>query len=341
MQIEYLSGNDDASRWDAYVGTRTSTLTDLFAWHRVVRDAYGIDSHCLIAIEDGKIVGTLSQCEIKHPIFGHYLASAVFGTDGGLHYDSDTARDALVAESKALALRLKVAYMVIRTRGIALAGFHTDRRYRTALIDLEGTAESAWSRLPVKTRNQVRRGMKEGFTVASGADQLVPFYDVFHRHMRDLGSPAHSLRFYQSILCHLGNRAEFFVIRDGAMPVAGALLFWVNGTAMNYHTVALREFNKRCPNYLLYWRMIEASYAHGLRSFDMGRSETGSSQLKFKENWGAHEVGLNYNYFLAHSKEMPQLNPHNTKYRLAIACWKRLPLMVTRALGPHLISGIA
>jgi serine/alanine adding enzyme len=341
MHIEYLYENDAPERWDAYVGIRASTVTDLFAWRRVVRDAYGIASHFLTAIDNGHLVGTLSLYEIKHPVFGHYLTTAVFGTDGGLHYDSDSAREALVDEATALALRLGVAYLAIRSRVSELPGFLPDPRYRTAVIDLEGTPELLLKRLPVKTRNQMRRGMKEGFTVTTGADQLPSFYDVFHQHMRHLGSPAHSLRFYQAIMRHLGDRAELFVVRDGSALVAGALFFWVNGTAMNHHTVALRQYNARCPNYLLYWRMIEASYARGLHTFDMGRSEAGSSQLQFKRNWGAREVELNYNYFLAPDREPPQISHNNAKYRLAIACWRRLPLLVTRALGPHIISGIA
>jgi serine/alanine adding enzyme len=159
--------------------------------------------------------------------------------------------------------------------------------------------------------------------------------------MRDLGSPAHSMRFYESIVEHLGEHADFFVVRDGEKPVAGALLFRINGTAMNLHTVALRGFNPRCANYLLYWRMIEASCASGCRWLDLGRSEADSSNLRFKSNWGAQELALYYNYFLVKSKAVPYLHPRNPKFRLAIACWKRTPLFVTKRVGPHLIAGLA
>ena len=95
--------------------------------------------------------------------------------------------------------------------------------------------------------------------------------------MRDLGSPAHGARFYESIVEHLGEHADFLVVREGNALVGGALLFRLNGTAMNLQTVALRGCNRRCPNYLLYWKMIEASCAAGSRWLDMGRSEAGSS----------------------------------------------------------------
>jgi FemAB-related protein (PEP-CTERM system-associated) len=342
MRIAYVGEGDDLARWDEYVGPRTSAVTDLAGWRLVVRDAYGIGAHFLVALDnDERCVGALGLYQIRHPIFGHYLSTAVFGNDGGLHFDDSAARDALVAEAKALAVRLKVAYLVIRTRGAALDGFEVDRHYRTALVDLSGGADALWNRLPNKTRNQVRRGTKEGFTLHTGHSQMLAFFDVFHEHMRDLGSPAHSRRYYDAIVNHLGHCADFLVLRDGQQLAAGALLFWTNGTAMNSHTVALRRFNKRCPNYLIYWKMLEASVARGCTRFDMGRSEAGSSNLQFKSNWGTTELPLYYNYFLVTARTVPYVDPRNPKYRIAIAAWQKMPLALTRLLGPRLISGVA
>jgi FemAB-related protein (PEP-CTERM system-associated) len=341
MRVEYLGADGDASRWDGFVEPRASAVTDLFAWRHVVRETYGIASHFLIATDGTDVHGALGLYEVRHPMFGHYLSTAVFGTDGGLHATSAPAHEALIAEAKALAARLRVAYLAIRTRDAALPGFDTDTRYRTAIIALEGSADAAFKALPVKTRNQVRRGLKEGFTISAGHDQRAAFVDVFHRHMRDLGSPAHSPRYYDAIERYVGDRAEFLVVRDGATLVGGALVFRVNGTVTNHHTVTLRQFNRRCPNYLLYWHMLESGYQRGCRAFDMGRSEADSTQLKFKENWSPRVVPLFYNYHLVRAHQRPQLNPRNPKFRAAVAVWQRLPVAVTRVIGPRLISGLA
>ncbi len=344
MRIVFAGTGEMTERWAAYVGVRAPWVTDLLAWRRVVMEAYGIQSHLLAAMDGERIVGTLALFEIRHPIFGHYLATAVFGNDGGLYFDDAVARDALVAEARALAVRLGVAYLLIRTRELSLAGFQIDDHYRAAALDLEGGADAVWKRLPSKTRNQVRRGMTEGFTLATGLDQRDAFFGVFHAHMRALGTPAHSHAFYESVVRNLTDKADFLVVRDGDAHkslVAGALLFWSNGTATNYHTVALRKYNPRCPNYLLYWTMIQASCGRGCSQFDMGRSEVGSTNLDFKLNWGTRPVSLTYNYFLVKSKSVPYLDPRNPKYRVAIAAWRRLPLAVTKVLGAHLIRGLA
>lgn len=340
MQIVQLR-DDDAKQWDEYVRVRSGTVTDLYAWREIVRKVYGLRSHFLAAFEDNRIVGTLGLFEIKHPIFGHYLTTAVFGNDGGLHFDDAPARDALLAAARDLTDGVNAEYLLIRTRELELDGFRVDRNYRTAVIDLDGGNDAVWSRLPAKTRNQVRRGLKEGFTVETGHDQLEAFYRVFHQHMRDLGSPAHGRKYYKAILEQLGDCTDFLVVMDRDKAVAGALLFWMNETAMNYHTVSLREYNRRCPNYLLYWRMLEVSCKRGCTQFDMGRSRFDSSNLKFKQNWNPQEIALSYNYYLRKSKEVPNLDPRNPKYRVQIALWRKMPVFVTRALGPRLISGLA
>lgn len=338
--IQIRRGKDDA-RWDAYVAPRASAVTDLSAWRHVVFESDRLRSHFLAVEDEDQIVGALGLYEVRHPFFGKYLATAPFGNDGGLYFDSGEALELLLAEARRLADALAVDYLVVRCRELELPGFVPDHRYCTAVIDLEAGRDAVWEKtLRAKTRNQVRRGMKEGFTVHWGQDQLASFLDVFHTHMRDLGSPAHGLRFYSSVLKHLSEQAEFVVVREGEHPVAGALLFKHHGTATNHHTVALRSYNPRCPNYLIYWKMIEASCDQGLKRFDMGRSELVSSVLDFKKNWRPTIVPLVYNYYLRTINQPPYLDHDNPKYRLPIALWKRLPLPLTRAIGPRLISGL-
>lgn len=342
MRVIQIGQGDDLRSWDSYVEPLATAITDLSTWRSVIKNAYGLQSYFLAALDEGgRQVGALALYLADHLVFGRYLATAPFGNDGGFFFESPEARDSLAQAARQLADRLDVDYLVIRSRNHQLSGFAVDQRFATAVLDLQGGADAVWrERLKGKTRNQIRKGMKEGFSVTCGLDQAEAFYRVFHAHMRDLGSPAHGLRFYESIARLLGDRADFLVVRDGDEPAAGALLFRVNETAMNYHTVALRQYNRRCPNYLIYWTMIEQSCQRGCRWFDMGRSEKESSVLDFKMNWNPKVVPLNYNYYLRKLKKAPYLAPGNSKYRLAIAAWRRLPLFLTRSLGPRLISGL-
>ena len=75
-------------------------------------------------------------------------------------------------------------------------------------------------------------------------------------------------------------------------------------------------------------------------ALDMGRSEADSSNLKFKQNWPIELAPLRYNFYLRTLKDVPFMDPRNPKYRIPIAIWRKLPLAVTRNVGPLLIPGL-
>jgi hypothetical protein len=91
---------------------------------------------------------------------------------------------------------------------------------------------------------------------------------------------------------------------------------------------------------LLYWTCLEFATQKGYGTFDFGRSTRGEGTYKFKEQWGARPQPLYWHYWLRGGGELPQVNPSNRKYRLAIEVWKRLPLPVTRLLGPGIVRYI-
>ncbi len=342
VRIVPIETPEDERLWRTEVEPRATSVAETLAWRSVLRDAYGIRGHLFAALENGACTGALGLYEIRHPLFGHYLTTAPFATDGGFFANTPAARARLLEAARRLADRRDVEYLLIRTREAPLEGFDVERRYVTAVVDLDEPPETIWTtRIPAKTRNQVRKGRKSGFTVRTGAEHVDAFFRVFHRHMRDLGSPAHGRRFYRRVLAELPDRTEVIVVETGEEVVAGALVFYVNQTAMNLHAVALRKYSRLCPNYLMYWTMLERSHRAGCRWFDMGRSLEDSPQLAFKQNWNPRVIPLSYNYYLRQRREVPFVDPRNPTYGAAISAWRRLPLWATRALGPRLIRGLA
>jgi hypothetical protein len=51
-------------------------------------------------------------------------------------------------------------------------------------------------------------------------------------------------------------------------------------------------------------------------------------------------VQLHWHYWLASGGELPQLNPNNPKYRLAISVWQRLPVWLTKLMGPPIVRNL-
>ena len=85
---------------------------------------------------------------------------------------------------------------------------------------------------------------------------------------------------------------------------------------------------------LLYWSLMRRASARGITRFDFGRSKVGTGAYDYKRFWGFEPVPLRYQYRLIRGRTVPDLNPLNPKYRMMVACWRRLPLPVANTVGP-------
>ena len=90
----------------------------------------------------------------------------------------------------------------------------------------------------------------------------------------------------------------------------------------------------------MYWEVMRHAVTEGLTMFDFGRSKIGTGAHAFKKNWGFDPLPLHYVYQLAPGARLPEHNPLNPKYRMLIETWKRLPLPIANAIGPHIVRGL-
>ena len=49
---------------------------------------------------------------------------------------------------------------------------------------------------------------------------------------------------------------------------------------------------------------------------------------------------MHYEYRLVRGKRVPELNPLNPKYRMAIKLWQRMPLSLANRIGPHIARNL-
>jgi hypothetical protein len=95
-----------------------------------------------------------------------------------------------------------------------------------------------------------------------------------------------------------------------------------------------------CANVLLYWHMLRFAIERRFGAFDFGRSTPGEGTFHFKRQWGAEPHELVWEYWTAQGRSLPDLNPANPKFGLAISAWQRLPVAVATRLGPLIVRNI-
>ena len=91
------------------------------------------------------------------------------------------------------------------------------------------------------------------------------------------------------------------------------------------------------PNMFLYWKILCFAGERGFRLFDFGRSSIGSGTHRFKKQWGSQEVPLHWAYWVPDGAALPELNTENPRYQVAIRLWQKLPVSVTKLIGPRIV----
>jgi hypothetical protein len=89
-------------------------------------------------------------------------------------------------------------------------------------------------------------------------------------------------------------------------------------------------------NDFMYWDLMSHAAKAGFRTFDFGRSREGTGAYHFKRHWGFEPVPLPYQYVLSPGRRIPDVSPSNPRMRMAIKAWQRLPLPLTKLIGPTL-----
>lgn len=324
--------------WDEYVYRHPSAChSHLSAWRRVIQGSYHHRPFYLWAHENGQTKGILPLILIRSILFDRSLVSLPFLDDGGISADDDRTKSDLYHGALRLCEDHKVDFLDLRHRQLSGLDLPSHGRKVTLMLELSSDPERTWKRFDGNIRNKIQKALRSGLTASwNGAEGLADFYDVFATNMRDLGSPAHSRRFFAAILDEFSDSARLILVRKGSQTIGGGLCLLFRDTILTPWFSTRREYSSTCPNYLLNWEVIRWGCEKGYRRFDFGRSSPGSGTYRFKKQWGAVEEPLHWQCLKRKSDRTPLVDSDDPRYRWAIRIWKRLPLAVTKLIGPRL-----
>lgn len=318
-------------------------------WLDVLREAMGHHPIALVARDcpDGPIRGYLPLALVKSRLFGRHLVSLPYLNRAGVVAKDPATRAALIDTAVELADQHEVNYLELRHHTVtpehaALTHSKTDKA--RMVLDLPADHEALWKSLDAKVRNQVRKGEKAGLSIRWGSlDALEAFYEVFAVNMRDLGTPVYPRDLFASILRRFDDEAEIAVVEHAGEPVAAALLMHVAEGRQRITQVpsasSLRAFNHTNANMWMYHALLNRAIERGSVAFDFGRSTPDSGTWRFKKQWGAQPHPTTWQYHLRRG-ELDAMRPESPKMQRRIATWQKLPVWVTRWVGPAIVRGI-
>ena len=327
---------NEQQQWDSFVRAHPSSSPfHLLAWKKTLEESFGYRPQYLVARDtSGMIRAILPLFLVSNPILGKALISSPFAVYGGILADSDGARDTLYRHLKALGEELGVDYIELRNAWPEQCGGPPNVfRYVTFTQEPVPDETALLDSLPKKTRNMVRKSLKQPFRMEYNVRKVDRLDQVHSRNMRRLGTPNFPRKYFANVLANFGEMADVREVWLADQIMAVSLNFYYRGEMHTYHAAADTRFNALGPNTFMYFDHLRWAGQQGYRTFDFGRSKRGTGTFDFKGHWNTNMRELPYEIILVKRKEFPNFSPANPRFNLAIQAWRKLPLPVTRALS--------
>lgn len=340
--VEDLGRPDRLAEWQCLRSRRAQGWFRDPRWLLALQHGLDHRPFVLEARRQGRLVGLLPLTLVESLLFGRYLVSLPYLNWSGVVSDDDEVVQALIDRAVCLADELDVKHLELRheaPRIHAALGESLTTKANMRLA-LDGGEQGVWKQLRSVVRTQIRKGQAQGFTVEWGGESLLDdFYRVFAQNMRDLGTPVYSKRLFRAILAALPEQAELCIVRLNGRAVAAALAVHDSEITEVPSASVEQDFRSTAANTFMYWELVLRALQRGQKTFDFGRSTIDSGTFNFKKKWGAVPEPAHWQYY-RRKGAISDIRPDGGKYDLMISLWKRIPVRVTRLIGPYIVRGI-
>lgn len=342
LALEHCSDRDE---WDAFVERNDGPAYSLWGWGDAVA-SYGHDRLYLTVRDraEDAVVGALPLYHVDSRLFGSRLLSPAFAERGSITL-SDDAPDAatsmLLERTRRIADRLGVDAVSLRGSRVGAAGdFVEKNRYVTFRADVDRAPDAVRDDVKDSRQRQIRQAAEDPslrFRVGTSLADLREYYRLYLESMRGHGSPPHSFRFFRTLWDRLhdaGNLRLSMVTRDGSL-INGMIDLAAGSTVYQWGVVSDYEHRDLNGGSWLLWKSLQWAAESGYDAYEFGRTREGSGVYTFKKSFGGSKTWYDdLHYFPDPTAELP--DPEDEKYQRARDVWRRLPIPVTRVVGPQI-----
>ncbi|WP_438863372.1 FemAB family XrtA/PEP-CTERM system-associated protein [Neptunicella sp.] len=323
--------------WDQFVDQcKNGHFFHLSGWKQVIEQAYGHHCYFLYAESKQQIVGVLPLVHQKSRLFGNALVSTPFCVYGGVASDDPEVMIFLEQQAIELAERLAVDYLELRYPFERDNNLITRSQHVTFGCHLGEDNETILAAVKKKQRAVIRHSLNSELTfeINNNVEQC---YEIYSESVRNLGTPVFPKHYFSVLKNVFNDQCEVLTVKHHNKAVSSVLSFYYKGQVLPYYGGGTPEArNLKSNDFMYYQLMCHARADKDCDYFDFGRSKVDSGAYIYKKHWGMDATPLHYQYHLVKADSLPNLSPNNPKYKLFINLWQKLPIGVSRLIGPFL-----
>ncbi|MDU4960696.1 MAG: GNAT family N-acetyltransferase [Sporomusaceae bacterium] len=329
-----------AGEWDR-LAAAAGSIYHTTAFRRILLESFGY--RCLyhaVLDRDERVCALLPLVEGRNLGLRRAAVSLPFVNYLDICAVSGAARRFAQTSLPALCAQRRLAYLEMRLKDQDWdePGWQAAADQYSFSLPLAADEEQVLALSTAGNRNHVRKVYRNNwFAVSFDPGHLEAFYRVYVRRMKQLGSPAPALAFFERFFQYLPDAARLLSVldRDSGRVVGGMLLLLSPGDQTLYYPYGANavEYNAKYLNNFMYWEAVRLGIRCGLRRLDLGRSPAGSGTYAYKRQWGAEPCQLRYLLY----SESGYAPPGRSRFDLAVKLWRAAPAFITGRAGPRLI----
>jgi FemAB-related protein (PEP-CTERM system-associated) len=329
---------EELNAWDAFVDQcERGTFFHLSGWKTVIENVFGHTCHYLYAKSAGEIVGVLPLVEQKSMLFGHALISTPFCVYGGVAANSEDVMLFLEQQAMEKAHQLGVDYLEMRypfernNPALTVKCAHSTFGWELAEND-----EAILAGVKKKQRAVIRHSLNNELSFRIDNDTSTA-YQVYSESVRNLGTPVFSAKYFGELKKVFAEKCDVLTVEHEGKPVSSVLSFYYKSQVLPFYGGGIEQARALKSNDFMYYQlMCSSKKTRQTTWFDFGRSKDDSGAFSYKKTWGMEPKPLYYQFYLVNAESLPNLSPNNPKYQMFIRMWQKLPLVVSRFIGPFL-----
>lgn len=361
--IKFRYANEsDSDLWNEFIIRNTPnaqySLYNLFEWRKVLTNSYNYKSYYIIAEQNSKIISCFPLIYVKSAIFGNRLISLPFTDHGcGPSIETDNAKfiicllDKVNKIANTLGVQSVQVNSPLHKTGFYEFGYKKHYEYFTFLLNLKLSSDEIWNTFNKRIRNNIRKAQKYGVEIIVDLEGNYnkTIYEIHTDNMKYLGSPPHSMVFFQELWTNLNPKGLImnYIAKYNGENIGAITLFPHRDTVRWGIGVSLAEYRKYNAISLLLWEAIKGAQMNGYSLFDFGGSRVNSGNFLFKKNWLGKDlkngwIDVSDHLYLFLNKKEKIINPDLPKYAWISKQWKKYMFKsMANYIGPRIRKQLA
>lgn len=287
--------------------SKDATIFHTIEWNKILIEEFGANNKTLIARIDGSPVGMYTFYNFKQYKFLRTCRSPIYKFEsvygGPVAVDnSNLIIKNLLRESERIGRGM--TYSIQTPPGYDIYPL-TEMDYDittwyTSILNLQKSEKELWNGLNKKTRNLVRKAIKNSVNVVERNASSVPeYYEMIKETFARVGvTNLLPIHFYEAVLENLKpkNMVKMLLAEHDNKMIAGAIFLIYKDMVYYWHGASHREYSNMAPNNLIQWEIIKWANENGYKHYDLVRIEPDRLPgiAAFKMGWGGDTVEFYY-----------------------------------------------